>query len=336
MIYNLEYSIFLEPMRTLIFAFFLSLIYPLNSAAITYYAISSGSWNSTNVWSTMGCTGLSCTCTPVAGSGNNIIICTGVTVTNNGALTIGPGSFSGLTIYGTLDMWPSGSITIKNGGLLNIEGTLKVNVFTNENNSDGVLINGTLGINTGGTIDNNNGADIIGYGSIIISSPVSFSNNGTIFGNTPVPCNNCTISGSILPIELISFKGETYEKYNLIKWATASEINNSYFTIERSFNSLNFTIVGEIKGSGNSFQLQFYEIKDFEYEDITYYRLKQTDYDGKDKTFGIISVIHSRFDYDIKILKITNIMGQKVDLDYEGVQFIYFSNGSILKNCVIK
>ena len=85
-----------------------------------------------------------------------------------------------------------------------------------------------------------------------------------------------------LPIELLSFTGEYTSKGNQIKWTTASEINNDFFNLERSSDGKNFESIVIIKGSGNSSQELNYGFLDiWAPEGINYYRLKQTDFDGK-------------------------------------------------------
>ena len=49
-----------------------------------------------------------------------------------------------------------------------------------------------------------------------------------------------------LPIELISFKGRAEEGAVVLEWVTASEINNNFFTIERSIDGSNFEIIGYV------------------------------------------------------------------------------------------
>lgn len=85
-----------------------------------------------------------------------------------------------------------------------------------------------------------------------------------------------------LPICLMDFWLDCAGDYVNVYWETASESNNWYFTIEKSKDLLNWHHVQEVPGQGNSSQSNSYHISDFELSDeITYYRLNQTDYDGK-------------------------------------------------------
>ncbi|MBL0100800.1 MAG: T9SS type A sorting domain-containing protein [Saprospiraceae bacterium] len=64
--------------------------------------------------------------------------------------------------------------------------------------------------------------------------------------------------------------------------STASETNNDYFNIERSADARNFETIGEIKGAGNSSKELSYEyIDEKPMTGLNYYRIKQTDFDGR-------------------------------------------------------
>lgn len=140
---------------------------------------------------------------------------------------------------------------------------------------------------------------------------------------------NCT--SVVLPIELLSFTGEKInENTNLLKWSTASESNNNFFTLERSNDIQNWELVEIVKGAGNSnFQLNYEVIDKNPNADLNYYRLTQTDYDGNSVTFPILVI-----DNTIKpkeIIKITNFLGQEVPENFEGLRIIFYSDGTTLK-----
>jgi hypothetical protein len=97
---------------------------------------------------------------------------------------------------------------------------------------------------------------------------------------------------SVLPVSLLSFSGKGELNENVLEWNTASEINNDYFTLERSEDGTRFTAIGTVKGSGNSNTELKYRFTDRELSGkILYYRLKQTDYDGKENYPGKIIAI---------------------------------------------
>lgn len=97
-----------------------------------------------------------------------------------------------------------------------------------------------------------------------------------------------------LPIELLSFSGYHEENKNQLIWTTASEINNHFFTLERSTDGSNFSEIGIIPGAGYSTSVREYDFEDCTAEgNYNYYRLKQTDYDGRSSYSNII-LIRSR------------------------------------------
>ncbi|HIA06473.1 MAG TPA: T9SS type A sorting domain-containing protein [Flavobacteriales bacterium] len=87
---------------------------------------------------------------------------------------------------------------------------------------------------------------------------------------------------SPLPIELLYFNAVPNDQMVDVIWTTASEINNDFFTVERSKNGIDFEMLVELPGAGTSNQVLEYSSKDdTPYNGLSYYRLKQTDYDGK-------------------------------------------------------
>jgi len=99
-----------------------------------------------------------------------------------------------------------------------------------------------------------------------------------------------------LPVELISFEATCQNDAVILEWQTVSEINNDFFTIEKSENGLDYYPIATINGNGNSTVKNNYRWTDNNSigftntriqngykntEERTYYRLKQTDFDGK-------------------------------------------------------
>jgi hypothetical protein len=91
------------------------------------------------------------------------------------------------------------------------------------------------------------------------------------------------------PVTLLNFKAVKNGSQVDIDWQTAAEINNDYFTVEKSLppgqagkNGMDFTVIGIVDGAGNSQSTLNYQTTDHSpYNGISYYRLKQTDFDGK-------------------------------------------------------
>jgi hypothetical protein len=96
-----------------------------------------------------------------------------------------------------------------------------------------------------------------------------------------------------LPIELLYFRAQPKEKAVQLTWATAKEVNNDYFTVERSTDGQSFSDLLRVEGAGNSQEMRQYTALDGSpYSGVTYYRLKQTDYDGN-FSYSKVEVVHS-------------------------------------------
>jgi len=111
--------------------------------------------------------------------------------------------------------------------------------------------------------------DFIFYGGVANGFSLGILQQSICPNNTP------------LPIELLEFKALLDKEGVEISWTTASEINNDFFTVERSNDGVKFTSLATVKGAGNSTQTLKYHVTDgFPYDGANYYRLKQTDFDG--------------------------------------------------------
>ncbi len=115
--------------------------------------------------------------------------------------------------------------------------------------------------------------------------------------------NNAGVFGSgVLPIELLSFNaiknGNNVDAY----WTTASELNNDYFTLERSKDGITFEKLVITDGAGNSnFMINYSETDFSPYEGISYYRLMQTDFSGANSYSKIVAVNYIIADDNISI-----------------------------------
>jgi hypothetical protein len=95
-----------------------------------------------------------------------------------------------------------------------------------------------------------------------------------------------------LPVEVVQMDLKCSNSGNLISWATASESNSMYFSIERSDDAIHFTELGQLNAAGNSKQKLSYSFTDLssnENETIFYYRVKEVDINGNIKKYNILS-----------------------------------------------
>jgi hypothetical protein len=101
----------------------------------------------------------------------------------------------------------------------------------------------------------------------------------------------CPVTGTIsLPVELVFLNARCDNQKVQVTWKTASEINNHYFTVERSSDGINFESRGNVDGGGTVSQpLNYTYIDPDPLPETSYYRLTQTNFDGENVTSGLTS-----------------------------------------------
>jgi hypothetical protein len=123
--------------------------------------------------------------------------------------------------------------------------------------------------------------------------------------------------GGALPVSLLDFNAETVKDKVHIFWKTASEINNNYFTVERSANGIDWEQVSKIRGSGNSSNENNYFVDDdHPLVGETFYRLSQTDFDGKTETFSPVRIYFK----PQKIICYPNPAADKFHIQYSDIE----------------
>jgi len=85
-----------------------------------------------------------------------------------------------------------------------------------------------------------------------------------------------------LPIQLTSFTSVCQNYTALLQWSTATESNNDYFTIDKTQDGNNYQTIAIVKGAGTSVTPHNYSaVDESPYSGTAYYRISQTDFDGK-------------------------------------------------------
>ena len=174
-------------------------------------------------------------------------------------------------------------------------------------------------------------------------------------------------AGVTLPLVLTDFSARVNSQKNaVLNWTTSSEQNNRQFDVEMSMNGVNFVSLGAVPSKGNSLTPQNYEYLHIKPQPgITWYRLKQTDWDDKSTYSKIVFITIDKglvksfiypvpakervtvnfgsviaagrieiFSADMKILKRENINGPSIKKEVnindlpQGVYFIRLANGS--------
>jgi hypothetical protein len=143
--------------------------------------------------------------------------------------------------------------------------------------------------------------------------------------------NGASPSNTALPVELLFFTAQVNQQNIVVlNWATASELNNDFYTVERSLDGLSWELVDIVNGSGTTPLRNDYSTRDLRpYSGLSYYRLKQTDFDGTFEYSNIVSVFVNAAEKEL--IKVVNILGQTVDINTPGLVILVFSNGESLK-----
>ncbi|MGZ3864426.1 MAG: T9SS type A sorting domain-containing protein [Bacteroidia bacterium] len=126
-----------------------------------------------------------------------------------------------------------------------------------------------------------------------------------------------------LPISLLSFSAvpDGNKKVDL-NWTTQTEVNNKYFTVERSADGQNFTELENVTSKaphGNSNKKLTYKLTDHSpLSGVSYYRLKQTDYNGKSESFNTVNV--SLSNAGIQFMVYPNPNSGEFKADFSGIE----------------
>lgn len=108
-----------------------------------------------------------------------------------------------------------------------------------------------------------------------------------------------------VPVKLLDFTAQCQSKQVEFTWFTATEENNLYFTIEQSIDGVEFKPIATILGAGNSNSpLMYRYVSEMQVNKTTYYRLLQTDANGKTTMLKITSLQCEESEAKLKIINI--------------------------------
>jgi hypothetical protein len=301
-------------MKRVLFLFFCC-IAVFSSRSQTCTALSNGDWANAATWS----------CGHVPTCGEFVVIPSGKTVT-----------ITSQQNYSACSPTPAASMQIFISGCLKFVTGNKLQLPCGSN----VIITASGSMVPGGGGGNSNYLEICT--NIVWNAGDGTATGPTFFCANP-PCN-------FLPIELREFTGTEQQKSIHLNWKTQSELNNSYFEIEKSTDGIYFQKINSIASKapgGNSQVLLSYDYSDDNLEQsLYYYRLRQVDLNGTGKTSAPISVkIHGADmniypnpnsgnfsivlpgvkDNEVLSVVIYNSIGQKV---YESSQIILKDNST--------
>lgn len=240
----------------------------------------------------------------------------------------GAGSLGGTLVLDAQNN-PDAIFVFKFAGSFSVAAQAKI-VLVNGARHCNVFWIGGAGISTGaisigagsvlkGTFLSHGGA--CGSGASVFLSGRQLSTGGAVVAYSGIIYSNpkCILSNnSTLPIELLSFTSECIDQKVVLEWITGTEHDNDYFSIEQSIDGLNWVNIENIPGAGNSTSEITYNYVDLgRYNHLSYYRLKQTDFNGQTKTYSPTSV-KKCFEINDLLSVVPNPAVDQININYEG------------------
>lgn len=241
----------------------------------------------------------------------NVMIGDTVTVNNGGTFNVASGNLRDLFILSFFELNSGSSLLVDENLVISLSGVIFINSgATTEVRDDAVLDgdnaficgDGNLNIDNTNSAGEDNGIQLINN-----TDPNTLDQ---ICEETTVTCtdgdcceSNCTAdldaaagagdgqvspsegtadSSAVLPIELAYFRTSTNSNEIILHWATYAEIDNDFFSIQKSIDMRNWESIAQIDGQGNANEVHEYSFIDtYPVKGTSYYRIKQTDFDGR-------------------------------------------------------
>ncbi len=151
--------------------------------------------------------------------------------------------------------------------------------------------------------------DVDNYKRVDIDAPVAGRNYQLIItkrATSPATDRQFAIvwtglEGAVVPVELVELKAKAQNRQTLLTWRTASEKNNLGFDIEKSVDGQTYEKIGFVKGVGTTQAQQTYSFTDSKLNQLSYYRLRQVDFDGTAAYSNVVSADYEASNSKVKI-----------------------------------
>jgi hypothetical protein len=238
--------------------------------------------------------------------GGRVIIDGNLTVVSSNNLVVGtsvaPPPYADLVVKGNLISQTSGDVTINQNGRVAIYGDVTAaggGTLFRVNNGGQVYVDGDITFTGGGSqIINNNTTSP--YGLYVNGTEVNSGGGSSVTTNRGEKDDLINSNpnffdwianqeDSPLPVELLFFNALINEGSVLLAWATASQLNFDYFSVEHSTDGFVWNEISRIKGEGTTQNRDEYNLKNVRsLSGNNYYRLKLVDLDG---TFAFSKVL---------------------------------------------
>jgi Secretion system C-terminal sorting domain len=135
-----------------------------------------------------------------------------------------------------------------------------------------------------------------------------------------------TATAPALSVALENITAKANGAVNQLAWTTASEKDNALFTIERSPNGQDFTPIGTVKGNGTTQSRNDYTFSDETPLSKSYYRLRQTDFNGSETTSKTVSVAREKGGLAARVYPSVTKGDMTVELSNESPATVFISN----------
>lgn len=193
------------------------------------------------------------------------------------------------------------SVFLNSQGLTNAVFVMQINgALTAASLSRVKLINGTQAKNVFWVVKNNAviwGVNAKFNGNLVCAGAITLGNGDSVTGKLFTTGGAVTTDASIIisdltvvvPVTWLYFRGTPVKNNVLLEWGTANETNNKFYTIEKSRDGISFeplTAVNSMTGSGN---LKYSFTDNLPYS-LGYYRISQTDLDGRRSYYTTVKV----------------------------------------------
>lgn len=207
-----------------------------------------------------------------------------------------------ITVYDTLLV--NGNLTLKNNAIIDVKSNAVLIILGNYAANNNMIIDNGGRIVMAGEIEIDKNAEVTNSGAIyaydpnpMVGSKAKYNGIGILGNENTLGANDPSLYSFVnggfttLPVELLDFTASVQRATASLNWATVSEENFDYFSVERSQDGKYFEEIGTVKGGGNTTS-----IRDYSYVDNnplpgrSFYRLKSVDFDGYTEYFKIVSV----------------------------------------------
>lgn len=291
-------------------------------AATTFKTNAGGPWTTAGTWQgTAPTTQIGNKDEVIINSGHEVFV-QDLYFDQNTTLTI----FGTLVVKGNFTMEQLANFTVAPGGVFIVMGNYNAQHHQTFANNGTIALMGDVVTDHSSTYQNNGllytDAGLPLTGESAPAQPESAIQDNS---NLMTLLSNHGYNTSTLPVTLLSFTvaNET-DGGVLVKWSTANEQDNDFFTIERSKDGKVFEIIGTEDGSGtsmNQLDYSFYDASPINGK--AYYRLKQTDYNGEFEYFGAVALERTPVEEEFNLVSV----GPNPFTDYFTVNFSSPSDG---------